>query len=361
MINVVNAVLIFIWFLLIPFVLGLFAMQLFENNTNSRCIIAISFPVGFAIMLASFHLFALPALYFKLPFHTLKNQWLTIILVLVVASIAINGKKTLGILRKLSLKEIKSIDNVTRIILMCFVLLVLFETWLLVFHMHTDTDDVRFISEALEAYEMDSMLMYHPITGEYLGQAMGEMTKELSSPYPFFIATISKMIMLPPAITAHVLFPMFLIPLFFAVMYLIGSCFFENMKDIAIFLLLLSVLILFSFESVYALGYTLLTIIWQGRSILATIMLPLLWLFLMRGMNEKITIRLGLLIVVTSLACCNLSGMGIVSSICLMLFYAFAYLVSGRSLNKAVQLGLITIPAMINLVYYFIGYTTYGK
>lgn len=357
MINALNVLLIIFWFIIVPLGLGLFAVPLFNHGAANECGLVACFPFGFAIMIFVFQLLALPAVYFQLPFHTLKNQWAVAVIVLLLFSIFINWKKAI-----LLIKEYKNIklEKCTRLILGLLMVIVLFQTWLLVFHMHVDTDDVRFISEAMEAYELDTMLMHHPITGEYLGRALGEMTKELSSPYPFFIAVMAKMIMLPPAVTAHVVFPLALIPLFYVQAHIIGRFFFDDNKDVAVFLLILSIIILFSFESIYALGYTLLTIIWQGRSILATIMLPLLWYILMEGMHREIKTRHAAFIVIVSLACCSLSGMGIISSICLMASYVVAYAVSLKNYKRAFLLLMMVLPALLNLGYYFIGYKLYG-
>lgn len=348
MISFFSIIKIVIWFLFIPFLLGLSANKTFRNEGIS---IPLCMVFGFAVMLAVFQIYAVPMIAFSTPFHVLKNVWVVTILILVFVSIVVN-KKTL-IDRDFLLLRKSNSDNFTKIVFLVAVVIIAFQTWLLTFNMHTDTDDVRFISEALEAFECDTMLKLNPITGMRLPFVMGELTKELASPYPFFIATIATIINVPPAVTAHVFFPVVLIPLCYGVMYVIGYYFFDEKKKLAIYMLLLSVILLFSFESIYALGYTLLTIIWQGRSIAATIMFPILWCVLMMILTDYNTEKrkyVWLLIVL--LACADLSGMGIVMSLILCITYGVSLIIYGKGIQRCLYLMVAMIPNVVYFLYY---------
>ena len=348
LISFISIIKIIIWFLFVPFCLGLSANKVFGKDGIS---IPLSMVFGFAVMLAVFQVFAVPMVAFSTPFHVLKNVWMAAVILLAVISVAMNKEmltdKNFLILRK------ADTDNFTKIVFAIAVAIIIFQTWLLAFNMHTDTDDVRFISEALEACERDSMLKLHPISGVTLDSVRGELTKELASPYPFFIATIAKIINVHPAVTAHVLFPIVLIPLCYGVMYVIGNYFFDEKKRVAVYMLLLSVILLFSFESIYALGYTLLTIIWQGRSIAATIMFPVLWYVLMRiYTDEKVNAWFFVWLLTVLLACADLSGMGIIMSISLCLAYAGALVIKRTAISRLILMILTMIPNIIYFLYY---------
>ena len=348
MISFFSIIKIVIWFLLIPFLLGLSANKTFRNEGIS---IPLCMVFGFAVMLAIFQIYAVPMIAFSTPFHVLKNVWVVTILILVFISVVVN-KKTL-IDRDFLLLRKSNSDNFTKIVFLVSVVIIAFQTWLLTFNMHTDTDDVRFISEALEAFECDTMLKLHPITGVSIPLGFGELPKDMASPYPFFIGLISKIINVHPAITAHIFLPAALIPLCYGMLYIVGEYFLEEKKKIAVYMLLLSVIMLFSFESVYALGYTLLTIIWQGRSIVATIMLPILWYVLMRIItdNESNNKRYFWTIVIV-LACADLSGMGIVMSAFLCFVYSIAMVIQKKDIKSAI----ITMSAIIPNIGYFLYY-----
>lgn len=350
MISFFSIIKIVIWFLLIPFLLGLSANKTFRNEGIS---IPLCMVFGFAVMLAVFQIYAVPMIAFSTPFHVLKNVWVVTILILVFISVVVN-KKTL-IDRDFLLLRKSNSDNFTKIVFLVVVVIIAFQTWLLTFNMHTDTDDVRFISEALEAFECDTMLKLHPITGAVLDYVHGELTKELASPYPFFIATIAKIIDVHPAVTAHVLFPVVLIPLCYGVMFILGDYFFEDKKKIAIYMLILSVIMLFSFESIYALGYTLLTIIWQGRSIAATIIFPVLWYIFMKILTENaMDHKKNIWLIVVLTACADLSGMGIIMSLSLCIAFLGAMLIEKKGIKKMACVAFTMIPNVIYFLYYAI-------
>lgn len=374
MIGFVNIIKIVLWFIFVPFILGLLFESLFtddsSNNKNSRFLAC--FPAGYAVMLAVFQVLSVPMVARKVSFHILKNAWLICILLIVLFSIyvkrrviieLIHGFKSLGKgsadkkansknTDKSDIKTIIKNADIKKVLLIATLCIIAFQTWLLVFHMHTDTDDVRFVSEALEAYENDTMLKYHPIQGVPLDNPEGEMVKDMSSTFPFFIAVMSAMISVVPAITAHLIFPLFLIPLCYVVAYFIGDHFFKD-KNLSVFMFLFSILVLFSFESIYSFGYTLLTIIWQGRSIAATIMLPFLWLLLMKESVEDVNRLHSLLELTVYIACANLSGMGIISALLLGSMYALNVLFIKRNAKVLVLHVLVMLPNLVYFMYYY--------
>lgn len=368
MIGFVNIIKIIVWFVLVPFVLGLLFENVFRGSKkpleniktdreglNSAFIMA-CFPIGYGIMLSVFQIVSIPIVYKRLPFHVVKNAWMILIILLVLLTLAIKRRTIVNLFGNIRIESVidKKTFDLTKLLFMAAILVIIFQTWLLVFNMHTDTDDVRFISEALEAYEDDSMLKYHPIQGIPLENPEGEMLKDMSSTYPFFIAVMSKMIGVVPAVTAHVVFPLFLIPLCYIVAYLIGSYFFKEKKyELSIFMLLLSIIVLFSFESIYSFGYTLLTIVWQGRSIVATIMLPFLWLVLMKGCTEEAGYAQYMLELILYVACANLSGMGITSAILLGGAYAVNGVLLKRNIKELALHIAVMIPNMMFFVYYY--------
>ena len=52
-----------------------------------------------------------------------------------------------------------------------------------IFGMHLDEDDARWIAEANDALVKNRMLLHNPATGEYIGRFVGEMIKDVFSPW----------------------------------------------------------------------------------------------------------------------------------------------------------------------------------
>ncbi|HOO28584.1 MAG TPA: DUF6077 domain-containing protein [Lachnospiraceae bacterium] len=349
MTGVVSIILIIIWGLAVPFILGLLIDRLLADSKT--VLAARNFAFGFMLMAAVFQLLAVPMILLHMRFHVLKNTWIAVILCLCVLSVILNFK-TFGVKLKnrVSLKKRPEITEV--LIWAAAVAVIMIQTALLAGHMHVDTDDARFLAEAMEAVEQDTMLEYHPLTGEFLGGPAGEMYKDITSPYPIFLGLLGELFKMPPAIAAHVVLPILLIPLCYAVYFVIGSFFFDaNMKYTGLFLLFLGLIHSFSFESIFAAGYTLLTIIWQGRSAAAMIMLPLLWYVLLRMIREeKLKWIDYLLFAAVMLACAMLSGMGMLLSLLLAFAYVCAQAFLKRSVKPALLMLLCMWPNVIYLV-----------
>ena len=347
MIGLSNIVLIFIWGISVPFVLGMLWEKLLADS--GRICRAGNFVLGFMTMAAVFQVLAVPMIFLRAPFHVLKYVWIAVIACLLIASVLFNYKDFKGRLKNSI--SIKKPERAELIIWLAVVVIVVFQTYLLAGHMHVDTDDARFVAEALEAVEKDTMLQYHPLTGEFLGSPLGEMNKDVTSPYPIFLGLIGELFRLPPAVAAHMILPVLLIPLCYAVYFVIGSWFFDGSRDTGLFLLFLGLIHLFSFESIFASGYTLLTIIWQGRSVAAMILLPLLWYVLLR-MTGQAAVRPKdyVLLAATLIACAMLSGMGVLLSLLLALAYACVCAFQKKSLRTALWMLLCMCPNIVNLI-----------
>lgn len=362
--------LILIWFIIIPAALGLCTEKYVNTWKDKGFSLAAVFVMGFVTMLASFQLVAVPLIAMDKPFSLISGCFLVLTLIEVAISIFISRKRLMEEIRCFfkNTFSMPEFDRITGVIWTVVIVLIVIMTWLLTCHMHTDTDDARFIAEAMEAYERGSILKYHPLTGMYYGAPAGEMLKDVTSPYPFFIASISKYINVVPAVTAHTLLPLFLIPLSFAAFYTIGKYFFtrnesnlelNSERGIAIYMFLICFIMLFSYESIYSYGYTLLTIVWQGRSILAVIIMPLLIYMLMRYITEN-NIN-GWHYMVTFLifmACADLSGMGLVIPIVVGFIYSITVFMIRKDIKRTCALIILFFPNILYFAYYF--YITRG-
>ena len=352
MITYINFFCILIFAVLVPFLLG----NLICIFNMDRCEgIASNIAYGFMIMCVLFMLLAVPMIFMHMPFHVLVYLWKILVFLLCIISIFVFIRKNrYRDLRKETGDFCRSIssDRFTLFVWIAAALIILFEACLPTVRMHIDTDDARFIAEALEAVEKDTMLEYHAITGKYLGFAPGEQIKDVISPYPLFIALLSRLYGLHPAITAHTVLPFLLIVLSYIVFGMIGDLFTDgNVKKRGLYLLFLSLINLFSFETIYASGYTLLTIIWQGRSVCAMIMLPLLWYILLNiSAKEKSRLYDYLMLMMAALSCTMTSSMGSIFAPVLIVTYAFVHLIKKRELKMFLLMSACALPSLICIV-----------
>lgn len=354
MIGFLNIILIILFLVVVPFVLGLLLECMFvkasEEFMFSRCFI-----LGMAVMLSSFGIIGAPFILKGASFRTLLYTWVVFLFILVAASVVLNLKNIKSIISD-GIKAIKGVlskaEKDRRYLIYIVLLMIVFQTSLLVFKMHMDTDDSRFIAEAVDAVENNSLLRIHPITGATLKSPLGEMRKDVFASYPIFIGALSVLTKVHPAVLAHSVFPMFLIPLSYAAMFILGNYFFGNTKKRTVFMYVLSVVLLFSFESIYSLGYTLLTIIWQGRSIYTVILLPFSWYILMKIYTEDNRKHLYVAFLVISIASMCLSGMGALCQIVLAMVFALCILIQNRNIVSAILIGVCVVPCGISSVFY---------
>lgn len=298
--------------MVIPFILGFFLDDFFSKSESGeiseKFMISRCFVLGLCFELAVFQLISVPFIIKRAPFHIMKNVYFTALMIVTFFSMMVSIKNV----KRRFINKFTEIKNIKFNIPLWIIVIsmITFQTQLLFTHMHMDTDDARFIAEALEACEKDTMLQLNCITGEHLDTFVGELRKEVVAPYPFFIAVIASLTKIHPAVLAHMCFPLFLIPLFYMCMYMLGRYFFsDSLNKVPLFMLILSVIVLFSFESRFSWGYTLLTIIWQGRSVASVILLPTYFYVLSAIYTENDSFLVYLSLFLTSLAAACTSGM----------------------------------------------------
>ena len=358
MITSLNIILIIIWALIVPYLAGrLLSIWAGSNATGLK--IGMNLSYGFMVMCLFFVIPAIPMIFFHVPFHVLKYTWVLLMAAVCAASVILSVRT----LRKKTAQPLKAdepegedstkgADILTVCIWIASIILIVFETGLLTVRMHTDTDDARFIVDAMEALSKDTMLEYNPITGIHHGIPVGEQIKDLSAPYPIFIALISSLTRVHPAIMAHTVMPLLFIPLSYVIFNMIGGVIFrEDIKKKGMFLFFLSLIHLFSFETIYSAGYTLLTIIWQGRSIVAMIMLPLTWYLLLKmGDKDGAEVKDYVLIGISAVANAMLSNMGSLFAFILCMGYALSFSLQDKKVKPLLYMCIAMIPDILIII-----------
>lgn len=170
-------------------------------------------------------------------------------------------------------------------------------------------DDAFYVASAQTTLDTNSLFMIDPYTGDAFSKFPA---RYVLSPFPLFMAFISKLVGVKATVMAHTLLPMVLILMVYAVYSLWAKELFrENVKAQTIFLFWVMVILAFSDFSTHARGMMMFPRIWQGKAILATILLPLVLLLGMRMIHRPLKRGEWLYMGVVMLACCHTSSMGI--------------------------------------------------
>lgn len=217
---------------------------------------------------------------------------------------------------------------------------------------HTDADDSRFVVNAVDIIRTNTMYLTNPATGEFLGTWAGELIKDVTAPWAVYIACLSKMTGIHPTIMAHTLMPISLLLMACCVFWLLSKEFFdEDITSRCIFVVLVILLNIYGHYSLYSAETFLLTRIWQGKAVVASIGIPVLlleFLWIYKQENKK---SLYCLVYITQFALCLLSGMGIIIGAIMAGCYGLVYGIAKRNWKIILAIWVSILP---NVMYYVI-------
>lgn len=234
--------------------------------------------------------------------------------------------------------------------------LILLQAYIPARYEHSDDDDARFIAEAVSAVGHDSMYQDSPIDADFMYWDVGEVRKDLTSPWAMFLAMQSNVCGFAPAVLAHSYLPFFLILLCYGVYALIGGALFRGDDEkTALFLIFLSVLHLFGYTSTHTLASMLLLRIWQGKAVCASFLLPLFFYLFVRLAQEKgRPVWIAPLYAVATGACL-LSGIGIVTAPLVLFLYGCLDFCYHRKWKRMAAVWGAALPCAVFLGYYLFG------
>ena len=169
------------------------------------------------------------------------------------------------------------------------------------------------------------------------------------SPFPILLAVLSRLCGgLHPAVMAHTVYPVAFFTAAYLVYHQFGKMWFpEKKREQGIFLLFCAVLIWFSGFSVYTAGNFQLVRIWQGKAVLAAVILPLLFYYLLCAYKNEYQIQDIIQIFLTTGAAALTSSMGIFLAPIMVALGAFAGIIQTRKIGIAWKLLAGCIPCII--------------
>ncbi len=293
--------LVIIFFIIVPFLIGSLLTRFINQNSNS---IILCFPCGFVALLSIYEVVALPMTFLKCPFNLLVIVWLSIVIGLCIISILLHYKH-FGELWHNLVETIKQLPWFAIVV----ILLILLQAAVLSAFMHIDDDDAFYVGTATTAMHTNTIFEYDPYTGELATQFDARYALSL---FPVFCAIYSALTGINVTILMHTVLPAFLIPLAYLVYYLIAKDLFKkDIKKILAFLFFVCILNIFGFASIYTASSFMLFRIWQGKAILASILLPFILFVCMRFFSRHTGKKDWFLMLLIMLASCTVSSMGV--------------------------------------------------
>lgn len=259
-----------LWLGLIPLAMGVLPVYVLKKTERS---IGNMFLLGWITMLAVFQLFAVPYVIQK---RTLTD--LVSIITIVVTVISVMGllvavaEMTRGIMdSSYVLPNWKRVKPSNWLLWILFVGLVLFQTGMSLAIMTPDGDDAYYVVHAHMANVKDTMFRENPYTG-YDG---GLDFRHVLAPFPMFTAMLARKSGMHTTAVAHSILPLVLIPLTYVIYYRIGCVLFRKREEkIPVFMVLIAAVQIFGASSRYTNEVFFLTRTWQGKSVLANVIIP---------------------------------------------------------------------------------------
>ncbi|MFV0528631.1 MAG: DUF6077 domain-containing protein [Lachnospiraceae bacterium] len=341
---VVNILLLILCMILIPLGIG-FLFTKFLRDSKS---LGLAVVCGYASVFALSELLIIPMIYLQLPLHLLVVIWSVSLGGLAIVGYMLNIKNlmVMGQEYLLGTKKVPPIMWVA-------VALILLQVAVLVFLTHFDADDAFYLATATTAVQTDTVFSINPYTGVAYDVLP---SRYVLSPFPIYIALVSYSAGMHPATFAHTVLPMFFIPLAYIVYYQIGKVLFkENKVQIGWFLVFACVFNIFGNYTAYTQSTFMLLRIWQGKAVLAAIIVPAIFYACMQVMKNNEKTMGWILLLALNTAACFISGMGIMFAAVMSGSFAILFGLFGKKWDYLWKTLLCCIPNIIlSVVYIFI-------
>lgn len=299
--SVVKILLSVFWLGLIPLCAGLSLNARKEEKENLEK----SVLFGYFIMFALFEVMCVPATFLKVSFSHLCVVYEGTVLIWAVVSLIVKRKSMWNCLKNIQ-------NDLCRIPFLGYVAfaLIVVQIGVYIIGMATDADDAMYVATATTSLHTDGIFTHSC----YSGTPTSVLLKRyVLSPFPIFLAFLSRVTGFHPTVMAHTILPVFLVSVCYFVYSLWGRKLFGgDRKSESLFLIFVSFVHMFSYYTVYTQGTFLLIRIWQGKAVLAAILLPALfyygWLYFE---EEKAGVLEWIQLCFLMTSCCLVSSMGI--------------------------------------------------
>lgn len=341
---ILKLIICFLVLIVMPTSLGLLFTRFMKQKNN----LLLAFVIGYLCEFAILELLAVPMIFLKLKFTTLMYLWISVVLICTSVSLVKN-------LKKIDIKEIldklKKIKDKSNIICILPIILIGIQIIISIAYTHIDQDDAFYVGTATTTIAENSMYIVAAEDGTMYGKLP---SRYVLSPFPLYTAIISCILDIKPAIVAHTIFAPLFILLAYTIYTLIAQKLFENdKKDISIFLTLLSVLYVFGNYAIFTNFSFLLFRIWQGKAILANIILPSIWLIFLNCIEENKLINWFVLFI-TMLAGCFVTEMGIALAPITLFLLAICFAIKYKKIGYLLKSMICMIPSVICFIIFLI-------
>ena len=334
--------------LIVPEILGLLITRFMKEKN-----IFLNFLIGYVIEFSVLQLLAIPMIFLKMKYRTLLYSYSSIIGLIFLISVIINAKniknEIIGFVKNLKFSKIFNKSNT---LVYAVILLIGIQIAFSILFTHNDKDDAFYIGTAVTSIYENNMYIVGPENGFWYGNVP---SRYILAPFPMYVAIVSSITNTSPVIVSHTVLQPIFIFLTYVVYILIAQRIFKNNKtDVNLFLIFLNLIFLFGNISTRT-NFTLMFFrIWQGKAILASILIPALWFAFSYCIDEDNKFINWFLIFLIILSSCLVTEMGIVLAPFSLMLLSIVFALKNKKISYIFKSMVCIIPCIVYLIIYFV-------
>lgn len=340
---------------IVPELLGMLILRFWKEEKNN---IILAFVLGYMIEFAVGQLVSIPLIFNDGTLTELMSIYVPIIGGLAIISFIINIWRIIEILKEL-IRNIKLMPILSTVLL---IVLIGMQLLALVKYTYVNEDDAYYVATATTSVQTDTLFKYSALTGSEEADEQVLMRYRLG-PFPLYYAIMSKVLDIHPAIIAHFILPFIFIPLVYMIYWLFARKLFKDDKRAAVlFMIFISILHIFSYYSGKNILILVMLRIWQGKAVLANIILPLILVLFIYGEKNNLNFASFVAILITMLAGNFTTTMSIAMTPAIIMLiaviYEFIKLITKqtkftKSLTLIMKCLICCVPSLVYGLMYF--------
>ena len=323
--------------MIVPIIIGLGIMKVLRKKDEKSIIESLL--IGLYFEFAVFEIIAIPLMFLKKSFFTLRNIWLTVILTTLILSFIIIRKD----FEKIYLNSVKEIKKYPKLLALISIILILFQCYMGFTYMHEDEDDSNFVAKAVIALDTDTLFKYSDE-----GYELTTIPWRTGlSPFPWFTANVATLVRMHPTIVAHTIFPVIFVLIAYCLFFIIGKYLFDDDYEKSfMFLIIMNILYIFGNYTRYSIFVRLLTRLWQGKSILANITIPLIFYIFLKGIGTENNNYYWFMLFLVLWGSILLSSMALSLPIIVSGILTFLYIIKDKKISYVFKYILSVLPCV---------------
>lgn len=266
--------------LVVPYILGMIPVSHMKQLQKTP---AMAYACGWFVSFSIFELIAIPFILLEWSFTALVWIFTLITAALMVLSLW-KGRKTLTELSRKSIEAFRDSKGIVRCGWAVVFILIGLQLLAAVFLEYYDGDDAYYIATAVMTGTFDTMYL----RDNYTGYIYPLDIRHALSPTPIYQAWLSRLSGIHPAIIAHSVLSVVWLVFMYCIYGQLANRLFPKKKEYRP-LFMIFIIIWFSFGniSIYTAETFAMTRTWQGKGLMAGVVVPALFLCLLYLMDKK--------------------------------------------------------------------------